>query len=145
MLERLSNPSNIMWLCLILHWFADFHLQGILADLKQKRWWSDKIKSEFYHDTLEAQHKAFKLYTHDYLAGLYVHALEWSAITFLPLMFIMHPMLYAGVVGVNAVAHMIIDHMKANMHCINLCEDQILHLLQVTTSTSFAFFINQYV
>lgn len=143
MIEKLTNPANIMWLCLILHWFADFHLQGILADLKQKRWWSDKIKSEFYNDTLEAQHKAFKLYKHDYLAALYVHSLEWSAVTFLPLMLIVHPMLYAGVVCINALFHMIVDHAKANMHCINLCHDQLLHVLQVTTSVSIAFAIQE--
>lgn len=145
MLERLSNPSNIIWLCLILHWFADFHMQGILADLKQKRWWSDKIKSEVYHDTLEAQHKALKLYQCDYMAGLIVHSMEWSAITFLPLMLIGHPMVYTVVVLVNAVIHMVIDHMKANMHCINLCHDQALHMLQIDISLLVALAINQYV
>lgn len=142
-MENIKNPANIIWLCLILHWFADFHLQGILADMKQQDWWKKQIDLE-KDKTYEWKHKALKLYKHDYQAALYVHALEWSAITFLPLMLIVHPMLYAGIVAVNALFHMIVDHMKANVQCISLCADQALHALQVVTSVSMAFAIEQY-
>lgn len=117
--------------CILFHIIADFHLQGNLAEFKQKRWWKKN-----YPDLK---------YKKDYIWALLVHSFEWSMITFLPLIptyyFIyianFHTRacsLLVGIVLLNTMFHAIIDHWKANKLSISLIEDQVYHLFQIFIS-----------
>ena len=59
-----------------LHFFADFTLQGVLADLKCRDWWTRQLHDMGFH-----QHDALK-YQDDYKAALFYHAFYWSVVTF---------------------------------------------------------------
>ena len=112
------------YLVLLLHFIADFTLQGCLANLKQKNWWISECK-KYEID--------FAKYKHDYICGLICHALYWTLITFSPIIFFtnLHDMVITAIIVGNMCFHAIIDHVKANKFCINLVEDQILHLGQI--------------
>ena len=135
-METILKPFNLFWICLLLHLIADYTLQGCLADLKQKRWWSIQLK-KFYdsfdkkYQTYELKHKIIQKYKNDYMSGLLCHAAMWSILTFLPLMFLCSQRVFALVVICNLFVHFVVDHMKANMHVINLNQDQLLHLQQI--------------
>lgn len=107
-----------------LHIVDDFYLQGILAQMKQKKWWKAQ---EDYED-----------HRHDYIAALIAHGFSWSFMVHLPfagLIVLLNMFQYASVLALSllthAVVHAVIDHFKANKHVINLIEDQIFHLTQV--------------
>lgn len=115
---------------LALHIFADFHLQGCLADLKQRMWWKDNITQRGFG------HR----YDHDYLAALTVHGLEWSIFVHIPAFIWMFccetPLskgywILAASVLIQAVLHAVIDDMKCNRLKLNLVQDQILHVIQL--------------
>ena len=59
------------------HCFADYFLQGILASMKQKRWWAKQAPniSEFEKSK----------YTNDYKAALIAHSIEWTFVVQIPL------------------------------------------------------------
>lgn len=136
-MEDLRHPVNIFWLCVALHLVADYCLQGILCDMKQKRWWHDQIAKEIRNhpnNTFQWQYKIYRKYKYDYLAGLACHAIMWSIITFLPLLLVCTPYIFTGIVLVNSVIHMVVDHMKANTHHLNLWQDQLIHLVQVAAT-----------
>ena len=103
---------------IFLHIVDDYYLQGILAQMKQKKFWKDNAPDE--------------MYKYDYIWALIMHAFSW---TFM----IMLPFIVAGTAGpafyvifvINCIAHAIIDDLKANRKKINLWEDQILHMIQI--------------
>lgn len=129
-MEIIKQPLNLLWVCLLLHLLADYTLQGCLANLKQKQWWYANIKKE--QDKTYAWHdKAWHMYEHDYIAGLLCHSFMWSILTFLPFMWLISPLQFSALIIVHALLHTVIDHLKANMHAINLCQDQYMHLLQI--------------
>ena len=139
----LLNTCNLIWICMLLHLIADFCLQGCLANLKQKEWVENQVKK--LYKTYEGKEKSFewqvflrKKYKNDYIAGLICHAFMWSVVTFFPLMFITDSILFSILVVANIVIHTIVDHMKANMHRINLCEDQLIHLAEVIATVLIA-------
>ena len=134
-METIKNPVNLFWLCMLLHLVADYTLQGCLANLKQKKWWDEELKKLAYktNDT-EAQQKLFTKYEYDYMAALYSHSFMWGILTFLPVMFLVTPHEFSIVVFTNSVIHTIVDHMKANLYVINLCQDQLLHVLQIVVT-----------
>lgn len=133
-METIKNPVNLFWLCMLLHLIADYTLQGCLANMKQRQWWRDQI-IDFRHmnrdKSYEWQSRITQLYKNDYLAGLICHSIMWSILTFLPLMLVCTPGVFAAVVLANTTVHAVVDHMKANMHVINLNQDQLLHSLQI--------------
>ena len=136
MTSPLSNPMNMLWACIGLHLIADYFLQGCLSDLKRKRWWSDQIKKLYkdydgYHKSFEWQYLLVKKYKYDYMAGLFCHALMWTLVTFFPLMWYCSPCVFTCVVLVNTSVHFVVDHMKANVHRLNLVQDQLIHMTQV--------------
>lgn len=106
------------------HIIDDFLLQQVLAKLKQKDWWKEqKGYSDFYR--------------FDYIAGLVCHAFEWTFMMMLPWA------LYLGFdVGgwflvlfiVNWVEHAVVDDLKANKMKLNLCQDQLLHVMQIVVT-----------
>lgn len=106
------------------HIIDDYKLQGILANMKQRKWW--KENADKY------------LYRNDYKIALIEHAFSWSFTTTLPFLiiaFIQKNELLAILIIIcyilNTVAHAFIDDLKANKFKINLVEDQIVHLVQI--------------
>lgn len=113
------------WLALMMvfaHIVEDFHIQGLLAELKQKSYWRMGL----------AQNNP---YARDYIPALVCHGIEWSFIVHIPLMFAygLEPIIFVMIL-VNAGIHAIVDHEKCNEHTINLIQDQLIHLLQIASS-----------
>lgn len=141
-METIRNPINLFWLCMLLHLISDYTLQGILAKLKQKSWWKKEIEKTFgknppntvlppgtnIRDHIELP----TWYDDDWIAGLICHALMWSLFTFLPMMFIVGPRWFSGIIIMNTLIHAVIDHLKCNrLGTLNLCQDQVLHVAQL--------------
>ena len=118
-------------LCLLGHYLSDFTLQGCLAQMKQQQWWKDEI---FKWNQTHRGHTAlnYEDYKKDWICALNSHALYWSIVTFLPLFltnasdnFIIVAML------INWFIHSCVDHLKCNLHKINLHIDQVCHIAQI--------------
>ena len=118
----------------LLHILEDFHLQGILANMKQKSWWqSECVKLGITYESSK--------YRRDYIVSLIIHALENSIFITLPLIidsliatFTTNPnnglfIGWAFIIFANTVVHAIIDDFKCNSKGINLIVDQILHFI----------------
>ena len=105
---------------IFFHIIADYNLQGWLASAKQKKWWEENAPDYMYR--------------HDYITALFMHSFCWSFMIMLPIVFVNYlavtPLMLI-VFGVNVMLHMIIDNMKANLHMINLRQDQVFHILQI--------------
>ena len=123
----------VLMFMLFCHFVADYQVQGILANMKQKSWWIGSVPD--LHKTK---------YKNDYKAALIAHSFEWSFIMMLPLFYEVYYGVYGfeyySVVTVvtyialligNTIAHYFVDNAKANKNSINLIEDQLLHLSQV--------------
>ena len=101
-----------------LHIIDDYVLQGILAQMKQKKFWKENAPDEMYED--------------DYIWALIMHSFSW---TFM----IMLPFAVQGAVDsayyiffvANIIIHAIVDDAKANRFKINLWEDQLIHMFQI--------------
>ena len=119
---------------ILLHILEDFHLQGILASMKQKSWWqSECVKLGIIYDSSK--------YRHDYVVSLIIHALENSIFIILPLIidglittFTTNPnnnlfISWVFIIFANTAAHAIIDDFKCNSKGISLIVDQILHFI----------------
>ena len=113
------------------HVIEDFHIQGILADLKQRMWWRDNVTQKGFG------HR----YDRDYLMALLAHGFEWSFITHIPLIWYVHEPVVLISICINAVLHAVIDDLKCNRLKINLWEDQMLHLTQICVSLTFVIWV----
>lgn len=114
------NISFVVLAMIFCHIIADFNLQGIMGDFKQKIWWKKN-----YPDTK---------YKYDYVAVLILHSFSWTFCIMLPLAIYYRfniNILFIIVAIVNTIIHAFIDHWKANMLKINLITDQLLHILQI--------------
>lgn len=105
-------------LMIFLHIVDDYRCQGILAQMKQKKYWEDNAPDE--------------LYKYDYIWALIMHSFSWTFMIMLPLCFVAWatPMFYI-VFFANVAIHAYVDDLKANRHKINLWEDQLAHLGQI--------------
>lgn len=103
---------------IFLHIVDDYYLQGILAQMKQKKFWKEQAPDE--------------LYKYDYIWALIMHAFSWTFMIMLPLIFVnpISPAFYVIFV-VNLAVHAYVDNLKANKHKINLWQDQLIHLTQI--------------
>lgn len=123
------EQHDLFWFmaCVFCHIVDDFYLQGILADLKQKKFWQ--------------KHYPDRRYKNDYKAGLIIHSLSWSFLIQLPLWIrnwetgtylwcFIASMLWL----VNATMHIYVDHLKANKLKISFTVDQSIHLGQIVLS-----------
>ena len=108
-------------LMLLAHFFADFHLQGVLADMKQEQWWK---RQDGYNSK----------YKYDYVAALAIHSAEWTLWMMMPPLFLL-PYLDLGMLlllaALNMVVHSLTDNSKANYRDISLVQDQVIHLAQI--------------
>ena len=103
---------------IFLHIVDDYYLQGILAQMKQKKFWKEQAPDE--------------LYKYDYIWALIMHAFSWTFMIMLPLIFVspINPAFYVIFV-INLAIHAYVDNLKANKHKINLWQDQLIHLAQI--------------
>lgn len=110
----------VLILMLLAHIFADFHLQGILAEMKQEQWWK---RQEGYNSKNK----------YDYLAALVIHSAEWTLWMMIPLFLLPHLDLgiFLLLAALNTVVHSLTDNSKANYRDINLVQDQVIHLMQI--------------
>ena len=111
------------------HLIDDYKLQGILANMKQRKWWKENADKD--------------LYKNDYKMALIEHAFSWSFTTTLPFLiiaFIQKNELLAVLLIIcyiiNTAIHAFIDDLKANKFMINLVEDQLIHLVQIICTWS---------
>lgn len=144
-IDLFNNYHILLWLItvmssFVLHVIADFNLQGILADLKQKEWWKNN-----YPD---------KKYDCDWMEALIIHSLFWSIFTFIPTYIILIAGQMNGMfdnincdaasliitsVVINGFIHGIVDHLKANVRVISLKTDQTIHIWQIILTISLMF------
>ena len=108
----------ILLTMIFLHIIDDYCLQGILAQMKQKKFWNEQAPDE--------------LYKYDYIWALIMHSFSWTFMIMLPLTFAgpIGPAFYAIFV-INLAIHAYVDDLKANKHKINLWHDQLIHLTQI--------------
>lgn len=132
--------TKIVLFCLLGHYFADFTLQGCLAQMKQKQWWIDTINK--YNSEHASNPIDLALYRKDWRTSLFAHGLYWSLVTFLPIILFVNAsdFFLISIVFINAMVHAVIDDMKANLHMITLKQDQTLHFIQISL-TLFATYI----
>lgn len=144
----------------LMHIVEDFHLQGKMGEMKQKRWWvrqsweSAQDDLTFPNsDKLETYERNLEKYGRDYIPVLLLHGFEWSMFIHIPMLAAhviadgwvfsdVFLMLFTASVLVNAAVHVIVDHLKANRLAINLIVDQTAHILQIIAT--FAVFCMVY-
>ena len=115
---------KLLLLTLLLHFIADFTLQGVLADMKQQQWWNKLLRDAIIPCKIR--------YEHDWICGLICHALYWTLATFSPLLWLTKNLwTISFIVLGNTAIHVVIDHLKCNRYKINLWQDQLLHLAQI--------------
>ena len=120
-------------LMLLFHIIDDFVLQPIcLSKLKQRAYWENLSQKDLGVPLDSTKYK------HDYIVGLIMHALSWSIMIMLPIIFLCPEHAEHGCVWVfviaNAIVHGIVDHAKANLNKLNLVEDQTLHFIQLVAT-----------
>ena len=122
--RRLGDNRMIDWYWILLlmvfcHIIEDFHIQGILAHLKQESWWFNQTGYNWK-------------YSKDYIPPLLLHGLEWSVFIHIPLLFeygLTMPIFISVIV--NSLIHSYIDNLKCNRLKINLVQDQVFHIAQI--------------
>ena len=113
----------ILLAMIFLHIIDDYKLQGILASMKQEKWWREQ--------------KEYKeLYKNDYIMALLEHSFSWTFMIMLPIAFSLNFntgwWLLAYIA--NWCTHAFVDDLKANRFKINLITDQLIHLGQIITT-----------
>lgn len=112
---------------IFLHIVDDYYLQGILANLKQKKFWKENAPNE--------------MYKHDYIVALIMHGISWAFMIMLPIAFTLNfdvDIKYLILFTINVIIHAFVDNLKANIFSINLITDQIIHMAQIFV-TAFIF------
>lgn len=115
----------ILWM-IFFHVVADYNLQGWLASAKQKSFWE--------------QNAPERKYRHDYICALIMHSISWAFMIMIPIAYYYKFSVdwkFALAFVVTVIMHAVIDHQKANEKTINLCEDQLLHMVQIAGVATF--------
>ena len=107
--------QKFLFLMLWCHFIDDYVLQGVLARMKQKKYWEDNAPQS--------------LYKYDYLMALFCHSCMWSISIMIPTFFTNNFIWW--LVPINTVIHFAVDDLKANKFKINLIIDQSIHFIQV--------------
>jgi hypothetical protein len=119
----MSKEFVFLWM-LFMHVLDDFKLQdGLLVNLKQKKFWQEKAPKEQYR--------------FDYIVALLMHGISWSFMIMLPIAVVMGfnvGMSFVAVFAANAIIHAAVDDFKANKLKINLIADQAIHLMQIVAT-----------
>lgn len=106
------------------HIWDDFGRQGIMASMKQKKWWKEQSG---YNDH----------YKNDWIPALIAHSFSWATMISIPSFIFIYirmnecssVLLFA--LFIQAAIHFYIDNLKCNKLKINLCQDQCLHIWQI--------------
>ena len=116
----------LLFIMIFCHIVDDYYLQGILANMKQKKWWQE--------------HTTNALYQHDYVVALLAHSFSWSFMIMLPLLvyniicnyeYTVFYYFYVGAIISNTEIHMYVDNLKEKKIKINLIVDQSIHIAQI--------------
>lgn len=116
----IKEPLFIFLWMIFMHIVDDYYLQGILAQMKQKKWWVENAPQD--------------LYKNDYKMALLCHSFSWAFMIMLPLAINNFNKWWWMFIMINMITHYIIDNLKANELKINLITDQIVHLAQIYIS-----------
>lgn len=122
-------PCLLLMTMIFFHIIADFNIQGILAQMKQK---------SFY----EQYRYKVNLYRYDHIVALLMHSFSWTFMIHIPgimylilmgkwSMFENDWTVYLIFFIVHMIIHALTDHAKANWYLINLVMDQTIHILQI--------------
>lgn len=115
------NTTFTILLMIFCHIVDDYYLQGWLASAKQRSYWVKNAPES--------------LCKYDYVWALLMHSFSWSFMIMLPIAFLNGFAVTNAFLSVfifNVAIHAFTDNMKANMKWINLWQDQIIHLVQIT-------------
>lgn len=132
----ISYKIFILFIMLLMHYIEDFHLQGCLANLKQKKWWEKQMSNNDMRSHYVFEHSIYK---NDYKMSLFAHSIENALFVMLPLIVDMliseftHCQQNTWILFIPStilicVSHYFIDNSKANEMKINLVQDQLYHL-----------------
>lgn len=129
----------VLLVMLAMHVVGDYILQGILASMKQRMWWVDKLIKTHGDEDGKLPSSIWHVYQNDFIPALLAHAYLWSFCIMLPIAIAMYiqgtlmtdALLLVGVFLGNLVVHAVTDHLKANIGAINLVEDQGIHFVQI--------------
>lgn len=140
----ISYKIFILFLMLLMYYIEDFHLQGCLANLKQKKWWEKEVAENLIHSKYDDdRHRKILLrysrYKNDYKMSLFAHSIENALFVMLPMIVDMliseftHCLQNTWILFIPSailicVSHYLIDDSKANEMKINLVQDQLYHL-----------------
>lgn len=112
------NMFVVLILMLFFHVVDDYYLQGVLAKMKQQKFWEGTGRK----------------YKNDYMAALYAHAFSWTFMITLPLLLVFSwnpPAWFYGAFIFNWGIHAMVDDYKCNLLKINLVQDQLVHVGQI--------------
>lgn len=126
----MSYKIFVVLLMFLMHYIEDFHVQGCLANLKQKTWWIKECKKENVDS---------KKYKDDFKMSLFAHSFENAIFVMLPMtidMLISEHFktlsntwfLFIPAIIFLTSSHYLIDDAKANKLKINLVQDQLAHI-----------------
>lgn len=112
------NIGVVLIFMIFCHIVDDYYLQGILAKMKQQKFWESSGKK----------------YRNDYVMALFMHAFSWAFMIMLPVLiaFSLNPPLWFWFILLfNVCLHAAVDNWKCNELKINLIQDQLIHLGQI--------------
>lgn len=105
-------------LMVLLHVIEDFHMQGIMAQMKQREFWREYPE----------------MYADDWIPVILLHGFEWAMIVSVPCLlaswFDVSAWFIVTMVAMGLV-HAYVDHLKANRLRITLVQDQAMHIVQI--------------
>lgn len=119
----MDNKIFVLLAMIFLHIIDDYKLQGILASMKQKKWW-------------EEQKEYKSLYKYDYIPALIEHSFSWTFMIMLPIAVMLRFNIGWWVIAyvMNMIIHAFVDDLKANKFKINLAIDQTIHIIQIVAT-----------
>ena len=127
----------IIFLTMIfMHIFADFNLQGWLAQSKQKSFWT---KTMDLPDGTKGTYIRAK-YQNDWIPCILAHSFAWTfCVMIVPTLVwklytitdITKIICFAIIFVLNLIIHAVTDNAKCNQGKINLVGDQLIHIVQI--------------
>ena len=119
----MDNKIFILLAMIFLHIIDDYKIQGILASMKQKKWW-------------EEQKEYKSMYKYDYIPALIEHSFSWTFMIMLPIAIMLRFNIDWWVIAyiANMIIHAFVDDLKANKFKINLVVDQTIHIIQIVVT-----------
>ena len=114
--------ATILLFMLYFDILDDFLIQGILASMKQKSWWTENPE---YNE----------IYSNDYLVALIIHSTSWAISINIPVIIYLcnteMKLSFWILFLANIIIHAFVDNLKANKKTINLVVDQSIHFVQI--------------